>query len=52
MNTAFLTIVTIFLIVILTLGFIKQILLFKSGLRKFTMINNVHSGKQSVKSYV
>ena len=48
-NTPFLFIVTIILTLILILGLIKQILLFKNGLNKFSMINNVHSGKQSVK---
>ena len=48
-NTAFLTIITIFLVLILVIVVIKQIWLFRVGMNKFTMINNVHSGKQSVK---
>ena len=48
-NTAFLTIITTFLVLILVIVVIKQIWLFRVGMNKFTMINNVHSGKQSVK---
>lgn len=48
-NTTFLLIMTVILVLFLTIAFLRQILLFKSGMRKFTMINNVHDCTQSVK---
>jgi hypothetical protein len=48
-NTPFLTMITVILILMLVIGIIRQIILFKIGLNKYTMINNVHDGKQSVK---